>query len=86
MEKRPNPDSNTQVAGFMNLFGLTEEEARDRLRHMQHGYDIGRKAGQAEAQRFFRLALGVELPDMSERALWNNPVPLRQDDGNGDQD
>lgn len=86
MEKRPNPDSNTQVAGFMNLFGLTEEEARDRLRHMQHGYDIGRKVGRAEAQRFFRLALGVELPDAGERAMWNNPVPLREEGDDDDQD
>lgn len=41
-----------------------------------HGYDCGRADDRAEAQRFFRLTLGLEKPTIEEDALWNNPVPL----------
>lgn len=77
---RPNPNSNTQVAEVMKIYGISEAEARIRLEAIQIGYDSGVKAGRAEAQRFFRLALGVEVPEPHESALWNNPVPLRTEE------
>lgn len=53
--------------------GWTEERAETYLM----GYDTGREHGAISAQRFFRLALGIEAPTQVEAALWNNPVPLK---------
>jgi hypothetical protein len=78
MTDKPDPNNNVQVAWYMNLLNCGETEAREVLRYMRLGYDIGRKDGQAEAQRFFRLALGVEEPNPGEAAFWNNPVPLKE--------
>ena len=44
------------------------------------GIEAGRKKGQAEAQRFFRLALGMESPTTQEKVYWNQPVPLKEEE------
>ena len=69
---------NTKIADMMDIYKCSQEEAIIRLDMYDTGFQRGRKEGQAEAQRFFRLALGVEEPDYDERALWNNPVPLME--------
>lgn len=76
---RPNSNSNTQVAAVMRQLAMTEDEARSYLTTAEIYYDMGREDGQAEAQRFFRLALGIEIPDVDERAYWNAPVPLMEE-------
>jgi hypothetical protein len=45
-------------------------------RQYLNGWDAGREAGLIEAQRFLRLMLGIDLPDMDERAYWMCPFPL----------
>jgi len=52
------------------------------LRYARVSWEAGEQNGRAEAQRFFRLILGVEEPTRRESAHWNNPVPLkpRKDD------
>lgn len=47
------------------------------VKMMDGAFDAGRKIGQAEAQRFFRYALGIEAPDSQIASTWNNPVPLK---------
>lgn len=77
---RPDPGRNLHVAGVMNLYDVDETIATKMLEFAANSYDSGREEGRKEAQRFFRLALGVEVPDPNEAALWNNPVPLKKDD------
>ena len=78
---RPDPNRNTQVAAFMNEWGLSEKEVKFILQKMSWAYDWGRKEGQKEAQRFFRLSLGIEEPEPKESAYWQNPVPLKEKAG-----
>lgn len=53
--------------------------AKFTLNHIRWAYEAGEKEGQAQAQRFFRLAFGVETPTSREAVMWNNPVPLLKD-------
>ena len=66
------------IAKLMELYRCDEREATIRLDSYENGRRSGVEQGRAEAQRFFRLALGVEEPSLSESAYWNNPVPLRR--------
>lgn len=59
---------------------LSSEKALELMEIFEMGYDTGLRHGQADAQRAFRLALGVELPTSFERAYWNLPVPLAEKD------
>lgn len=54
------------------------ELAKFILLHMGVAHEAGIKRGRRQAQRFFRLCMGVEKPTLSEAATWNNPVPLLQ--------
>lgn len=75
-----DPENNMNVASMMFEFGLDEEMSKFCLHLMRDAFNVGHRVGQAEAQRFFRLALGVDVPEVDERALWNNPVPLKEED------
>lgn len=79
MTDRPDPNDRKQVVRVMCLFKSSEEDAKMYLSTAQTHYDLGVKAGKAQAQRFLRLALGLEKPTHSEAAYWNNPVPLKGD-------
>lgn len=72
-----NFKSNTKVAEIMNLYDVGVQEAQRMVEFGQTCYDLGRKDGNAETQRFFRLILGLEVPSLVESAYWNNPVPLK---------
>lgn len=80
----PVPEDSEHV--FHVPAGLAETEeaawaiANFTLIRMGWASDAGIKHGQAEAQRFFRLALGVEAPAERERVYWQNPVPLATHD------
>lgn len=63
---------------FMEVRGYNHEEAKTALEIFMMGYETGEKHGQAAAQRFLRLSLGMEEPTPSEEAYWNNPVPLKE--------
>jgi len=69
--------NNTKIAGMMNIYDCSQEEAVIRLDMYESGFQDGREKGQSEAQRFFRLSLGIEEPDLDEEVYWNNPVPLK---------
>lgn len=71
--------SNIRVAQIMGVYDCSQPEAEMRLEMFEAGESSGRDLGRAEAQRFFRLALGVDSPSAEESALWNNPVPLKGD-------
>ncbi len=58
-------------------FGRSREAITNlAARQYVNGWDAGREAGRAEAQKFLRLMLGIDLPDMDERAYWMCPFPL----------
>jgi len=65
------------VDHFKKHYGADHEEAKRLMGIFEMGFDTGQDQGRADAQRFFRLALGVETPTPSEAARWMNPVPLK---------
>jgi len=67
-----------KIAGIRGVRICTEQEAREFLAGYDLGLEVGKREGQKAAQRFFRLALGLEVPTESERAYWNNPVPTKE--------
>lgn len=75
-------DSDTEGLVYRMPLSMADtiEQAEKVLAHMlktmNHVYHVGEKNGRAQAQRFYRLALGVEQPTDEEAALWDNPVPL----------
>jgi flagellar biosynthesis/type III secretory pathway protein FliH len=69
-------NNNKKISGIMSLYNCSEIDAIIRLDMYEQGFQAGKKEGQSEAQRFFRLSLGIEKPSFSEKAYWNNPVPL----------
>ena len=67
-----------KVAEIRDVRSCTDQEAREFMDGYESGFEAGRDKGQQEVQRFFRLALGLEVPTESERAYWNHPVPLKE--------
>jgi len=53
--------------------GMHEAHA---ARQYLNGWDAGREAGRAEAQRHLRLLLGIDIPTFDEAAYWSAPFPL----------
>lgn len=53
--------------------------AKFTLMNMGWAYEAGVTAGRQQAQRHYQLSLGLVVPTREERALWNNPVPLRKE-------
>lgn len=68
------------MIAMTETFGCGEAEAKLRAEMYEMGRQAGVIEGRAEAQRFFRLAIGDAVPTDSEAALWNNPVPLKKGD------
>ena len=68
-----------RIQGFMDIYEVDKDTARIMCEAADAAFQAGVNTGRAEAQRFFRLALGVEVPTFNEKATWNNPVPLRRD-------
>lgn len=66
-----------RVEQFMEVYDCTQETAEKLAEVSDASFELGRKVGQREAQRFLRLTLGLEPPTADERAYWNNPVPLQ---------
>lgn len=66
-----------EVATTAKIWNCSTEEATIRVTMYRAGQRAGVRQGRAEAQRFLRLALGVEDPTEEEEAMWNNPVPLK---------
>jgi hypothetical protein len=60
--------------------GGTKEHAENILTAYEIGLENGRKEGEATAQRHLRLLLGLEDPNMHERATWQAPFPLKPKD------
>ena len=74
----PAQTEEEKLAAMMDIYQCDRAEATIRLDAYRNGFEAGRKAGQEEAPRFFRLAIGDLEPTSSESALWNNPVPLKR--------
>lgn len=70
--------THAQVLDIMDLYSCSEHIAHRIMESYDAGFEVGRKTGQAEAQRFLRLSLGLEEPDEQERAYWSNPIPLKE--------
>lgn len=66
------------VDHFKKVRGMGHAEAVTAMEIFEMGFDTGRKQGQSEAQRFFRLTLGLEKPTAAEEAYWTHPVPLKE--------
>ena len=68
-----------RVESVMKGYGIGKEVATKIVDSYDIGFEDGVKQGQEEAQRFFRLALGIDVPTTQERAFWNNRVPLKKE-------
>lgn len=66
-----------RLATFMDIYPCSQEEAQIRLDIYDAGLHKGETLGRQAAQRFMRLALGIEEPSPTEKALWDNPIPLK---------
>ncbi len=66
------------VDHFKKFHGMDHDSAVEAMKIFEMGYESGERQGRADAQRFFRLSLGVEEPTPAEEAYWNNPVPLKE--------
>lgn len=81
----PDPQASEGYFEVPKKLAATQEQAEAiaafALQHYEWGRQAGQKQGQGEAQRFFRMALGLEAPaGPGEFVHWNNPVPLATTD------
>lgn len=74
--RRPNPDCQEQIRGIMRIHYVDEATAVAMLRFGRTVYDRAVEQGQAEAQRFYRITLGLEPVSASEAAELQLPVPV----------
>jgi len=67
-----------RVRNIMGAYEVDVSTAKTIAEVYDFGLNEGKKQGREEAQRFMRLALGVEEPTLKEESLWNNPIPLKE--------
>lgn len=72
----PRPNISKLEAVLVEVFQVSEGNAKFGANQYLNGYDAGREQGRKDAQEYLQLMLGIKHPTTHQSAYWNNPFPL----------